>query len=294
MRKHLRLSIGLAALVAVGCGGGGSYHFTPPQIGGSTTLTEPGKSTPTTTTTAPTTSAVTTSLNVTSAEGVTTTETVAVPAGITITPADTVAVIPATFPIGITPIAGSNSASGVKPRVSTVTPGEVYLVDPTTGNLSDLHLSIQGININGTLGASFIALPANNQKLLLFVSGTFNLGSGTNILTVNNGLYLKYSHFGPFSWPTKVAYTLPANGGNLTSANIQVGFVANELADVDGSGFANVQYGSVSKTYTAPVVVNSQGQQTLTILDPATDPQDPIPASGVDVVSLAVGATGSF
>lgn len=298
MRKHLRMSIGLAALVAVGCGGSGTYHFTPPSINGTTStptatvtaaapvsvVTDPVTGTPVTQTVPAT---FTDPDPASPTFGTTVTEPVAVPAGQTIAQGDPTILIPtATFPVPIDTDGTVPSQGTVKPRLANSKPGEVWISTDGGNTYVDSQLKIKNFALQGALGAKYIQISVKNPSFDLWVDGPFHLGSGTNRLDVGIGMSIEFSRLGTFSYPRRVTYAFPANGGVLTQAKINIQFPS--IATTSGGGSAEVSYGAVDKTLDA--TVNSD---TLIFNDPKNDTQDQIPAGlnyaqggGIDYIAF--------
>jgi len=298
MRRNLRFSLALATLVAAGCGGSGSYTFTPPAITGTTSISTAGTgSLPsgTTSVTAPANSTLTQVFNVTDpVTGQTTTESAAIPAGVTITAGEKVAVIDPTFPIPVN--ADPNGAIVQRSPGQALIPAEIYYYDktkPAGSRYQDTSLSVAGTLINGTLGTPKIALPADDGTYTFVIAGPIKIqGAGTSVLKCATGVYVTFTKFGPTSWPTKVQYTLPADGGLLTSANIKVNFAASDAELVNASGSAQIAYGAVIKTFTSSVASDGSAY-SVDIFDGNLDlPADKIPTTGVSAVAFQFGLSG--
>jgi len=270
MRKHLRLSLGMAALIAVGCGGSGTYTFVPPAVAGSTD-TPTQVSTQQTTVVAPTTNPVTSNFSVNGSvvQGT-------IPAGETINAGDSVTLVPLDFPVPV----DIDTTSAIKTRQGFV-PGEIWISRDGGQSWHDTHLKLQGKKIVGNLGSQYIALVARGQIFDLSVDGPFHLGAGTNRLDISTEMIVHYEKFGVNSYPRRVQYAFPANGGILTQAHIDAYFPT--LFDTSGGGQSEVAYGSVDKNLNATIYSDH-----LTFNDPATDNLDPIPVGGIDFVGFSM------
>lgn len=315
MKKQYRISIGVLAMVAVGCGGGGSYHYSPPAVTGSvatpnipTVFNPPAGDSHTTTVTDPVTGKKTTVFTVqpteppvtltnyplpagtTESDGVSITKVdIVIPSGVTITQGEPVALVPPTFPIDMD-LGATNLAKSS--RIGSR--GDILL--RSKGNWIESGFSLTGGKITEggvSLQGKFLVVPADiDGSLGVQVVGPLEIrNTATNSkLTINGNTTVLWNKFIPDMYPVYTTYTLPSNGGVLTGSTLTMQFTgADPYASLSGTGTLTLPVSStVTKVQNASVTNAGGKKDQVSFADPGTDSADAIPTNGIQSLTITL------